>query len=96
LAFYKAPGKLVSVSYQGWDSPKVILEGQVFELCGPTGQVEGRILPKRGRPPRPKLQRSGTALVQAGTMVPSAHNEGTQDRCRVRSHEDLLGEGAEP
>jgi hypothetical protein len=44
LSFYasKVAGT-ISVSYQGWDVSKVVLEGQVFEVSwGPQG-VEGRI-----------------------------------------------------
>ena len=52
LSFYRKDGK-ISVSFQGWDNPKVMLEGQVFELCdGPQG-VEGRIMKRSMPSPEP-------------------------------------------
>ena len=47
LTFYASKDGKVSVSYQNWESNKVVLEGEVFEVSwGPQG-VEARILPKR-------------------------------------------------
>jgi hypothetical protein len=48
LTFYASKDGKVSVSFQGWDDKKAVLDGEVFEVSwGPQG-VEGRILPKRG------------------------------------------------
>ena len=44
LAFSASKDGKLTVNYQNWDSSKVVLEGQVFEVrCGPQG-VEGRIV----------------------------------------------------
>jgi hypothetical protein len=44
LSFYATKDGKISVSYQGWDQSKVVLDGQHFVIkCGPQG-VEGGIV----------------------------------------------------
>ena len=44
LSFYASKDGKISVSYQGWDASKTVLEGQQFVITwGPQG-VEGRIV----------------------------------------------------
>ena len=81
-----ADGEL-SVSYQGWDATKTVLDGQQFVVTWGQGQVEARIVERRrSQSSYWSTKTVRCAVVGWGSLVSCLRNCGAPESTRRRKH----------